>query len=74
MIALDWVLTAKHCVVRNWEKRDFRPNPDTVWAGIANLKNKRRAAIRNVPVSSITLHDSAGKKGAKQLVIHYSYL
>jgi len=59
LIALDWVLTAKHCVVKNWEKKDFRPNPDTVWAGIANLKNKQRAAIRNVPVSSIILHDSA---------------
>lgn len=32
-----WVLTAKHCVVKDWDNRDFTPVATTILAGISNL-------------------------------------
>jgi len=59
IIQLDWVLTAKHCVVRDFEGGDFTRQPETVWAGISNTNNKEAAQRRDISIESVFLHDSA---------------
>jgi len=59
LIKSDWVLTARHCLGKNWGRDDFKPNPQTVWAGYSNRSNKEKGQNRNVDVDSIILHDSA---------------
>ena len=64
MIRPDWVLTAKHCVKRPgdcWRCKDFKPVPQTVWAGISDKKNQEKGQKREVPEDSIILHDSNGQ-------------
>ena len=61
IIALDWVLTAQHCVVVDMDRGDFTKIPDTVLAGISNIGGKEAAQRRNVPVESIFIYDSMGK-------------
>ena len=60
IIDLSWVLTARHCVGTDLKDGDFMPSPQTVWAGISNLNNKSQGQYRDVPTSSIIVHDSAG--------------
>jgi len=59
IIQIDWVLTAKHCVVRDFEGGDFTRKPETVWAGISNISLKEVGQRRDIPIESVFLHDSA---------------
>ena len=61
IIQLDWVLTAKHCVVKDFENKDFTRLPETVWAGISNISLLEVAERRDVSIESVFTHDSAGK-------------
>jgi len=58
IIQLDWVLTAKHCVVRDFENGDATRKPEIVWAGISNINNKEVAQRRDIPIESVFVHDS----------------
>lgn len=58
LIQPDWVLTARHCLGKNFTHNDFKPNPQIVWAGYSNNGNKQKGQRRDVPVNSIILHDS----------------
>ena len=66
IIQLDWVLTAKHCVVRDIDNGDFTRKPEIVWAGISNINNKtaqrllKVAQRRDIPIESVFVHDSTG--------------
>ena len=60
IIELDWVLTAKHCVVRDFENGDATRKPEIVWAGISNINNKEAAQRRDIPIESVFVHDSTG--------------
>ena len=69
LIEFDWVLTAKHCLIKDieddWKATDFTPTKQlgqqTVWAGIVNLDNMHQGEVRTVTASSMILHDSAGQ-------------
>ena len=65
LIKLDWVLTAKHCLIKefedDWWAKDYTPNQQTVWAGIVNLDNKHQGEARKVMVNSMFRHDSTGQ-------------
>ena len=63
-----WVLTAKHCVVKDWDNRDFTPVATTILAGISNLKNASNAQKRLASEESIFVHDSAGN-----LIMNHNY-
>ena len=56
IIKPDWILTAKHCVINN-----ERPFSTVALAGISNLNDESHAEVRNIPVRSMILHETAGQ-------------
>ena len=62
-----WVLTAKHCVVKDFINKDFTPVATTILAGISNLRDASNAQKRLASRGSIFVHDSAGN-----LIMNYN--
>ena len=60
LIRHNWVLTAKHCVVKDYKKKDFTKMPTTILAGFVNNQYRGKALRRRVLAKSITLNNSTG--------------
>ena len=60
LIRSNWVLTAQHCVVKDYENQDFTKLPAIIFAGFVNNRFKEKAKRRKVSAESITLHPSTG--------------
>ena len=60
LIRYDWVLTAKHCVVKDYDNKDFTKMPKIVLAGFVNNQHRGKAIRRTVSAKSITLNNSTG--------------
>ena len=60
LIRHNWVLTAKHCVVKDFKNKDFTKMPTTILAGFINKQFKGKAVRRRVLAKSMTLNPSTG--------------
>jgi len=62
IIKPNWVLTAKHCVVKNMTAGDYRValpyGKETILAGVSNLQDPD-GQRREILLDAITLHDSS---------------
>jgi len=56
LIRNNWVLTAKHCVVKDYKNKDFTKMPTKIFAGFVNNQFKENALRRRVLAKSITLN------------------
>ena len=60
LIRNNWVLTAKHCVVKDYKNKDFTKMPTQIFAGFVNNQFKGKALRRRVSAKSITLNKDTG--------------